>query len=287
MSSALVLAQLAMLDLPAVMRGEVLAIVAKGFAELEITHKAAINAAELGRTRSLAAARQRRHRAKVVGDDTDIFDMAGTDATAEALSIEPERDIERDASVTERDADKERTPPTPPKERNTTPRDAPARESIPAKSCSISLEAFDLADAIGAEAGYAAPADWPPGWCGAAGDIQRFLNEGYTAQVIRMACTAVMRRGRGPPEYFAYFVKPIIDMRTRLEAPLPQVKPRQWEVIDGGRNRTQNAPMGHKSGSLQAACEQLRAELRRRSEPAGACPEPSGDAIRLLPANGC
>ena len=232
------------------------------------------------RKRKADAERLRRKRG-----EADLFDVAAAGTVPQVVaSADPEitatvAGVARQ-SATERDI-KERKVSTPSKERNnTTPRDTHARED--AKSCLITAEAFDLADAIGAEAGHTA-ATWPPGWCGAAGYVQRFLNEGCTPALIRMACTSVLRRGRGAPEYFAYFCKPIMDMKARLEAPLPQVKPR-LEVIDGGRSRAQAAPIGHKPGPLQAACEQLRAELRRQSGPAGACPDASGDAVRVLPA---
>jgi hypothetical protein len=292
MSAAMILAQLAALDLSPAMRGEVLAIVAAGFAELEIAHKAVAD--ELQRTRGAAVVRQRRHRAKIAGEKSDLFHTASgappieeiTSITSEDARHDNSRDIDSNRNVTDRDISKERKVSTPSKERNTTPRDVRAREGDSTKSCAITLQAFDLADAIGTEAGYTA-ATLPPGWCGAAGHIQRFLNEGYTPSVIRLACREVMRRGRGPPEYFGYFVKPIIDMRARLEAPLPHVKPHQLEVIDGGRQRTKIAPMEHASGPLQGAVQRIREELRRQTEPAESCPEPSGDVVRLLQAYGC
>jgi hypothetical protein len=273
--NATILARIAALDLSTPAFKAVLAIVA----DMQAAHEAAIEEVRGERARMLATARQRRHRAKSTGEEADLFDAAAPAGNG----IVADRDIERDASVTERDINKERIPPTPPKKEiyNTTLRDAPAPAREPAKACSISPEALDLADAIGAEAGYTA-ANWPPGWCGAAWEVQRFLNEGYTSALIRMACTAVMRRGRGAPEYFAYFIKPIIDMRARLEAPLPQVKPHQLEVIDGGRSHAGTGfggqrgrivggrAVGRNYGSvcdaLEALSEEFASEAARRGE---------------------
>ena len=149
------------------------------------------------RKRKADAERLRRKRG-----EADLFDVAAAGTVPQVVaSAGPEitatvAGVARQ-SATDRDIDKERKVSTPSKERNhTTPRDTRARED--AKSCSITAEAFDLADAIGAEAGHTA-ATWPPGWCGAAGYVQRFLNEGCAPELIRMACTGVLRRGRGAP----------------------------------------------------------------------------------------
>jgi hypothetical protein len=246
--------------------------------------------APAARKRQADADRLRRKRRHPDFFEASKDDVPPLEDVVSCITVEPEvvvtvgRVARHDA--TERDISKERKVSTPSKERNTTPRDVRAREGDSTKSCAITLEAFDLADAIGTEAGYTA-ATWPPGWCGAAGDIQRFLNEGYTPELIRMACTGVMRRGRGPPEYFGYFVKPIIDMRSRFDAPLPQVNRHQLEIIDGGRQRTKAAPMGHTPGPLQGAVQKLREELRRQTEPAESRAEPSGDVVRLLQAYRC
>jgi hypothetical protein len=257
-------------------------MVAKGASAAELLAAVEVMNAPYQRKRERDAARLRARRHPSLFDKEPIVEALPTIGIIDESSESSESRESRES----RDSVKERKVSTPSKERNTTPRDVRAREEDSTKSCEITLRAFDLADAIGTEAGYTA-ATWPPGWCGAAGDIQRFLNEGYTPELIRMACTAVMRRGRGPPEYFGYFVKPIIDMRSRFEAPLPQVKPCQLEVIDGGRQRTKTAPMGHTPGPLQGAVQRIREELRRQTEPAESRVEPSGDVVRLLSAYGC
>lgn len=183
--------------------------------------------------------------------------------------------------ATNSDEPKERKPPTPPKkEIYTTLRDRPREE--PDKPL-ISPQAFEITEAIGAEAGYT-PENWPPGWCGAAFQVQMFLNEGYDPGIIRAACTSVLRRGRGPPEHFGYFRKAIVDMRSRLEAPLPQVKPRQLEVIDGGRSDARTGfggqrgrivagrAVGRNYGSVLDAAEDFREECAREAERRGEGP---------------
>jgi hypothetical protein len=260
-------------------------MVARGASAAEVVAAVEVMNAPYQRKRERDAAKLRAKRHPSLFEREPGAEALPTIGTIDEFRAESSESSDSLDSV---DSVKERKVSIPSKERNTTPREARARASLPptAKSCEITLQAFDLADAIGTEAGYTA-ATLPPGWCGAAGHIQRFLNEGYTPNVIRLACREVMRRGRGPPEYFGYFVKPIIDMRARLEAPLPHVKPHQLEVIDGGRQRTKIAPMEHASGPLQGAVQRIREELRRQTEPAESCPEPSGDVVRLLQAYGC
>jgi hypothetical protein len=86
----------------------------------------------------------------------------------------------------------------------------------------ISETAFTIAAEIGREAGYPTEQDWPPGWCGAPHQVQRFLSDGVPPDIIKSACTAVIRRGR-IPENFAYFTKPILEAWARHKAPLPTV----------------------------------------------------------------
>lgn len=111
---------------------------------------------------------------------------------------------------------------------------APREGGPPAGSSLISETAFTIAAEIGREAGYPTEQDWPPGWCGAPHQVQRFLSDGVPSEIVKSACTAVLRRGR-VPKNFAYFTKPIVEAWARHKAPLPAVASAQTRT-------TRNAP---------------------------------------------
>ncbi len=249
---------------------------------------AAVEVMEAKRSKALAAERQRRKRA--MADDQPELELI--DAVAENDAVIPSSHVES-RTVTLDHAAAAPSPPsfpsfsptppiitlpsTPPEETmlRRDPREAPGTPLI-------SQEAFETAEAIGLEAGFS-PQSCPPGWCGAAWEVQRFLNDGYPSAMIRIACTAVLRRGRGPPENFGYFRKAIVDMRARLEAPLPVAVPRVLEVIDGGRSDARTGTsqrgrivagraVGKHYGSACDALDALGEEFAREAERRGEGP---------------
>lgn len=134
----------------------------------------------------------------------------------------------------------------------------------------VSQEAFALADTIGRDAGFE-PSTTPPGWCGAAYVIQKFLDDGCPGEIVRLGCTTALRRKRdGPPERFVYFEKPIAQAFSEYRRPIPEVAVPKLEVIDGGRfgNRTGAGarPTSSTHGSLSDAARELRRELARQAE---------------------
>ncbi len=145
----------------------------------------------------------------------------------------------------------------------------PARELEPL----VSAEAHEMAEAIGREAGFE-PKDTPPGWCGAANMIQAFMTQGISAQHLRTAATTVLRRrtvsGRGPPENFAYFRKPLAEICGDLRTPVPKVAERNLEVIHGGKDAGARAWRndGHSRnyGSATDAASDLRRYFAQRAE---------------------
>ncbi len=145
----------------------------------------------------------------------------------------------------------------------------PARELEPL----VSAEAHEMAEAIGREAGFE-PKDTPPGWCGAANMIQAFMTQGISAQHLRTAATTVLRRrtvsGRGPPENFAYFRKPLAEICGDLRTPVPKVAERNLEVIHGGKDAGARAWRndGHSRnyGSATDAASDLRRYFARCAE---------------------
>lgn len=138
----------------------------------------------------------------------------------------------------------------------------------------VSEEAREMAEAIGREAGFD-PIDTPPGWCGAANYLQVFLNSGLSPDHIRVACTTVLRRrhaaGRGPPEEFSYFRKPVAEICADLSREAPKVESRALEIIDGGKSnagarawRADGRSRNH--GSATDAASDLRQYFARRAE---------------------
>jgi hypothetical protein len=89
----------------------------------------------------------------------------------------------------------------------------------------ISPEAIKLADQLGGIAGIDPdPMACPPGWCGAAMQVQSWLNAGWPADAIVVgARTAMARKRDGPPTTAAYFTKPIAQAVAGFARPLPEV----------------------------------------------------------------
>lgn len=103
-----------------------------------------------------------------------------------------------------------------------------------ARASLLSPECFEIAREVGKLCGYAEPADWPPKWQSAHYRIQTWLGGGWSRENIIAAVTETMAGKRdGPPSSINYFDKPIAQFIARRNAPLPQVKPNQPEVIDG------------------------------------------------------
>jgi hypothetical protein len=103
----------------------------------------------------------------------------------------------------------------------------------------ISPEAIKLADQLGAISGIDPdPMACPPGWCGAAMQVQSWLNAGWPAEAIVVgARTAMARKRDGPPTTAAYFAKPIAQAVAGLNRPLPEVSHAETGRFGGGRPR--------------------------------------------------
>ncbi len=221
--------------------------------------------------------RQRRHR-----EDQPELELQGAteqDYADAAIKNTSCNAMSRD--VTLETCDKERKVSIPSKERTTTSKidDDEDSRATPQKQSLVSLEAYDLADSLGSLAGLE-PKSWPPGWCGAAMTIQRFLNEGVPPDVISLAVTTALARKRdGPspdiPANFAYFCKPIAQEFARYKTPLPQIQPGKLEVIDGGLARNPTGKLGRFAagravsqgyGSATDAALALRDKFTREAE---------------------
>jgi hypothetical protein len=118
----------------------------------------------------------------------------------------------------------------------------PETEAAPARGQSlVSPEAVSLADEIGESIGFTKE-NWPPGWCGAAMAIQKWLNDGCPAEVVKLAVTTSLRRKRdGPPDNFSYFAKPIASAFADHKRPNPTAQPQAFEDRTNGhasRKRT-------------------------------------------------
>ncbi len=214
-------------------------------------------------------------------DDASLEFEAMVDAVVAIPPISDADVTAGNADVTAGDVFKERKVSIPSKERTTTSKidDDEDLRATPQKQSLVSLEAYDLADSLGSLAGLE-PKSWPPGWCGAAMTIQRFLNEGVPPDVISLAVTTALARKRdGPspdiPANFAYFCKPIAQEFARYRTPLPQIQPGKLEVIDGGLARSPTGKLGRFAagravsqgyGSATDAAIARRNELAREAE---------------------
>lgn len=91
-------------------------------------------------------------------------------------------------------------------------------------SCSISPEAFQVADEIAAIAKVDPDKRaTPPGWCGAPMWAQARLNAGWTRETMLAGTRAGMYGRDGPPETPQFFDKPIARIHLKLSAPLPKI----------------------------------------------------------------
>jgi hypothetical protein len=206
----------------------------------------------------------------VLHDDQKFIDAALVEQ-AEVTPLETESRESRVTPVTKE------IPPIPPKENTSSLRSSEVNvmERCPRETqLLVSEEARDIAEAIGREAGFE-PRDTPPGWCGAANYIQAFLTQGETHENIRTAVTMTLRRlaarGRGPPDDFSYFRKPIASICADLRAPVPKVTERALEVISGGKENAgarawRSDGRSRNCGSATDAASNLREYFARRAE---------------------
>lgn len=144
-----------------------------------------------------------------------------------------------------------------------------------ASGCSISDEAFALAEEIGAICGYADVKAWPPEWCGAPQRAQTMLDAGWNRTTMIAEARAVMGRKRdGPPRSISYFEKPFAKAHALQAVPLPTVviAPPNPEVIHAAPARH------HDPRSGLAAIDRLVAALQ-----AGDLGSTDEDALQRLP----
>jgi len=130
----------------------------------------------------------------------------------------------------------------------------PEFEATRARSL-ISAEAHTIADAIGQAAGFSKE-NWPPGWCGLALQVQKFISEGCPGDLVRDTATSVLKRKRdGPPENFSYFDRPIATAFAQFKRPLPEVS-----APDGALNgqRKKNRHRRRKRPACRHRCPNCR-----------------------------
>jgi hypothetical protein len=132
------------------------------------------------------------------------------------------------------------------------------------------------AEQIGQAAGFSKE-NWPPGWCGLALMVQKFINDGCPGEIVATAAIGVLKRKRdGPPESFRYFENPIATAFAQFKRPLPEGR-----APDGAIN-------GHRKRTVIDAADDLIAKLNAieggpeigQAEIGGGASAP---AIRLLP----
>ena len=124
-------------------------------------------------------------------------------------------------------------PPHPPKDNNTPAADTGARE--PKSKSPISEEAHTLAVEIERLCGID-PDFVLPGWCGAAREVQHWMNRGASAEIIKLAIERGMaklrQKGRGPPYSPKYFENAVED-ECRNAARSPQQREMFLHVVEG------------------------------------------------------
>lgn len=125
----------------------------------------------------------------------------------------------------------------------------PETVAAPAKAQSlIRPEAHAIAEELWQAAGFSKET-LPPGWCGTAMAIQKWLNDGCPGDVVKLAVNAALRRKRdGPPQSFSYFAQPIAAAFADHQRPNPTAPPQAFDgksngysvpkrtVIDAGRD---------------------------------------------------
>lgn len=152
--------------------------------------------------------------------------------------------------------------------------DARARE--PSKSL-ISAEAYELVVEI---LSLAKLSDDDPMAIGGAYEVQAWLNEGATPEIIRIACQRSLANKRdGPPSTFKYFAKAVAREKATAGQALPKVQISEAEVIHV--NRT-----ARPGSAWDAAGERVLAAIRSAGagEPRADCEGNSRAAPREIDA---
>lgn len=85
----------------------------------------------------------------------------------------------------------------------------------------VTQEAFTIADEIGTIVGLD-PEFTPPGWCGAAMQVQAWLAHWTHNEIIAGVRAGMAGKRDGPPESPRYFEKPIARVHLRLVKPMPK-----------------------------------------------------------------
>jgi hypothetical protein len=204
--------------------------------------------------RPAAARRQRTRRERAIGD---MFERDDEQRYIDA-AIAAEK-------ASHAESRRKESPPIPPKETTSSLRSSEVvRGGSRAQNGSVLKEALDLADEV---LGWVdiEPCDCPPGWCGAAMTIQKFLNQGCPLDVIRLAIRAELARIQAAPERFGWFERPIARAFANHQRGTPTV-----EVINGGRSGKRTGAVGRtygrSHGSASDAAADLRRELTRQAE---------------------
>ncbi len=164
--------------------------------------------------------------------DQSLIDLAqdASKPLAKCLTRERERDRGREEEVDD---------------------DAGARE-VP--EILISEAAVTIADEVASIAGLD-PADrmaTPPGWCGAAAQVQTWLAHWPRETILAGARAAMARKRDGPPGSPKYFERPIAQFHLQLTRPMP-------EIVDIGRayeNERRRKPK-----TMDDVANEVRAEI--------------------------
>jgi hypothetical protein len=142
---------------------------------------------------------------------------------------------------------KEKSPPTPPSKENN-PSPVVDDDADRARVVSlISSAAQKLADEITVIAGIDPdPLACPPGWCGAAMQVQAWLGAGWPAEAIRLgvrtAMNSAIRKRDGPPATPKYFENSIMKAVAEIRRPAPNIPAMETS------NEQAKAPHKHRRG---------------------------------------
>lgn len=154
--------------------------------------------------------------------------------------------------------------------------DAGARGSL------ISAEANRVADEVAEICGIVDPLAWPPGWCGSAGMVQKWLNEGCRPEIIVPACReAMMKKSGGAPDTIKYFEKAVARAQAEFKTPMPTVIPGKPEQISGERAGNRNRNGSDRKDAFAAALDDLE-----RAAEAGGLSSAGEPVDALLPNRG-
>jgi hypothetical protein len=152
----------------------------------------------------------------------------------------------------------------------------------------ISPEAIKLADQLGGIAGIDPdPMACPPGWCGAAMQVQSWLNAGWPAEAILVGTRAAMARKRdGPPMTAAYFTKPIAKAVAQMRRPAPVIEvSAEREVVHVRSPAAATGWQARKDAGFEALAA-LDERLREFDRAAGGGGEGGTGNISILPIAG-